>query len=78
MAQAPAEVPPAQPQPNNIALPPPAINFQDYYVQEIPANKKIIFDVLGIKFVKMMKGETTYFVYFGSLLEVVQRLNLYA
>lgn len=55
-----------------------SVEVPKFYIGSIPADRKPIYDVLGIKFVEVCSGNTTYFVLFRYLNQVIIENKLFA
>lgn len=54
-----------------------ALDINLYYRDAIPAERKTVYDVLGIKYVQVVSSGITYFIYVGALRDVVHNLKLF-
>jgi hypothetical protein len=54
------------------------IEVPEYYINEIPKSRQDIYDVLGIKYVRVVTPNRTYLIHSDSLASVVKSQELYA
>lgn len=60
-----------------ITIPTGDLNVPEYYTAPIPQIAKTVYDIFGIKYIHVRKGEDDYYIHSASLTNVITRLQLY-